>query len=249
MKIIRKCKINCLSLLCTSGLEYIKHKQKFIMKKLLVLIAGVLLSVSSYGQSGDDNLDAALLVRENSTPNGHHQWQPSGNKKLDSLMFLNERLWNETDSLNKIKEKQILEVEKLEENFGIERNVDKFTNEIQINTNILSPITLYKHINKGKPIVYYLSLEAEGATLNYGTKGVIVLFSDGTKWTKPNEKVESTYRNGLHYSCFITLSPTDVELFSKKSIKAYRLYIYDASYESEDARVFANAIRKIKSMK
>ena len=50
MEIIRKCKINCLSLLCTSGLEYIKHKQKFIMKKLLVLIAGVLLSVSSYGQ-------------------------------------------------------------------------------------------------------------------------------------------------------------------------------------------------------
>ena len=36
---------------CTSGLEYVKHKQKFIMKKLLVLIAGVLLSVSSYGQS------------------------------------------------------------------------------------------------------------------------------------------------------------------------------------------------------
>ena len=54
MKIIRKCKINCLSLLCTSGLEYVKHKQKFIMKKLLVLITGVLLSVSSYGQSEFD---------------------------------------------------------------------------------------------------------------------------------------------------------------------------------------------------
>jgi hypothetical protein len=111
---------------------------------------------------------------------------------------------------------------------GIERNVDEFTNEIQINTNILSPITLYKHINKGKPIVYYLRLDVSALSVSFDNSGVIILFTDGTRWVKPNVKISTEYDDGIKYKAFISINEKDVNLFATKKIKKYRLSVYDS---------------------
>ena len=186
------------------------------MKKLL-LVALILLSFVSYGQ-----------------------WRATGNNKLDSLMFANEKELNRIDSLEKL-EKEI--------NFGVERTVDKFTNEVKINTQWKFDYSiLYKYIHKGKT-TYYLSLRLSGATLNYGCRGVIVLFTDGTKWVRSYEKIDVNYSDGIHYSAFMQLTPNDIQLFSKKYIMAYKLYIYDTDINIEEATLFKNGVNKIKFMK
>jgi hypothetical protein len=116
----------------------------------------------------------------------------------------------------------------------VERTVDEFTNEIKINTNIFSPITLYKHINKGKPTIYYLSLEVDALTASFNNRGVIILFTDGTKWSKPNEAVKISASDGIKYNSFIQLTPQDVNLFATKTIKKYRLSVYDSGDANYD---------------
>ena len=171
------------------------------------------------------------------------KWKITGNHKLDSLMLLNERDEIYNDSLRNagytIPSKDS----------DIERNVDEFTNEITINTVIKEDgVMLYKYINKGV-VTYYLSLEVEAGNVHYGIRGVTVLFTDGTKWTKPLEKVKLNYRSGFHYSSFIQLTSTDLQLFSSKFIKAYRLYIYDTQVYKSEAANFIIGVYKVKNTK
>ncbi|HEY1192616.1 hypothetical protein [Flavobacterium sp.] len=135
----------------------------------------------------------------------------------------------------------------------LEREVDDFTDEIKISSPLmisgsLSPIMIYKYLKKGKPPLYYLSLKTSGSTLTVNGKGVIVLFDDGTKWLKPQNKVDiDATSNGYMYSSFIPLSTTDLATFTTKKIKKIRLYIYDGSVVPSDADKFTLFVKCLKT--
>ncbi len=123
----------------------------------------------------------------------------------------------------------------------IERSVDDFTGEIEIKNSLLSPVgTIIKYIVKGKS-TYYLrfSIESEGI---YRGNGVSVLFTDGTKWIRPSEKVEVIYNDGFENKAFITLTIADLSVFSSKVIKKIRLYIHDKEVEKSEGDKFKNLV-------
>jgi hypothetical protein len=135
----------------------------------------------------------------------------------------------------------------------IEKEKDEFTNELKFSSPLMngrqiSAITIYKHINNGKA-VYYLSLRTNGSTLTLNGTGVIILFQDGTKWTKASKIDVDAGSNGFDYSAFITLTPTDITTFSTKEIKKFRLYIYDKEVNSSDANRFRLYTECVKNAK
>jgi len=132
---------------------------------------------------------------------------------------------------------------------NIEKQVDDFEDKITFNSPITNDLSIMKVIQKGKT-TYYLSLETSGSTLNYNGKGVTILFKDGTKWTKPNEKIDVKVidGSGWGYSSFITLNQQDLLLFSKKVIKKFRLYIYDNENPNEVEK-FPYYVQSIKESK
>ena len=136
------------------------------------------------------------------------------------------------------------------QNPPIDREIDKFTGELTISTK-QSDVKLLKCINKNKPTVYYLRLESEAATINYGCKGVTVLFTDGTKWIKSSEKVDMNYygTTTFYATAFISLTPSDIKIFQTKNIASYRLYIYDTDITSEEANGFNKSFNKVVASK
>ena len=135
----------------------------------------------------------------------------------------------------------------------IEKEIDEFTNEIKFSTPSLSdgeisPVSILKIISKGKTI-YYLSLRTQGSTININKTGVIILFQDGTKWSKDAKIDADVGRNGFDYSAFITLNPNDLAIFSTKKIKKFRLYIYDQEISPRNAELFKYYVDCIKTIK
>jgi hypothetical protein len=133
----------------------------------------------------------------------------------------------------------------------IEREMDDFTGQVTLRSPILNDISISKFIkNPTSAPTYYLRLSVRGSTLNYNGKGVIVLFKDGTKWSRPNEKidVEIVKGEGWGYRAFITLTNEDLKLFSTKEVNKFRLYIYDNSNPDEVDRFqyYTQAIIKMK---
>ena len=130
----------------------------------------------------------------------------------------------------------------------IDREKDDFTNEITIRTELSSPISLTKVINKNKTD-YYLSLRTEGSTVNYNIKGVYLLFKDGKKWIKTNEDIDLRYSDGFVYSAFIKLTPIELKLFQTKVVDKFKLYIYEQNVGLNDSDKFilqSNFIQTIK---
>jgi hypothetical protein len=123
------------------------------------------------------------------------------------------------------------------------REVDEFTNEININTpypglSESTSVILYKSIKTGKT-VYYLALQTNGSTLNVSKQGVTVLFEDGTKFSKPTAELDvDAADDGYAYSAFIPITLSEVQIFTKKRIKKFRLYIYDGEITPQSAEKF-----------
>jgi hypothetical protein len=133
------------------------------------------------------------------------------------------------------------------------RDVDDFTGEINISSPIFRkcavPFVIQKTITKLKKTYYYLSLRTYGNTLNVNEKVISVIFEDGTKWSKQS-KIDADYDDGSYiYSAFIGLSQNDLEIFSTKKIKKFRLYIYDKEININDAEKFCEYVKLIKSAK
>lgn len=122
----------------------------------------------------------------------------------------------------------------------IESKIDKFEDKQTFTTPIglffKSGIRFYKIVDKGIPS-FYLSVHVSGSTINIGEKGVIILFKDGSKFTKPEEKIDVKVGSGTgySYSSFIRLTLDELKVFSLKSISDTRLYIYDNSVEEQSA--------------
>jgi hypothetical protein len=135
----------------------------------------------------------------------------------------------------------------------IERKIDDFTKEININSPItsrysISPMIIYKDIIKGNA-VYRLNLTTTGSTINVNETGVIILFDDGTKWTKQSKINVSAGSYGYQYTSYITLNANDLITFSTKKIKKFRLYIYDQEVSSNDGDMFKMYVKCVKETK
>lgn len=86
---------------------------------------------------------------------------------------------------------------------------------------------LYEIIESGK-VTYYLSLRSHGSTVNVGETGVIILFDDGTKMSKPTVEINVDLDEiGFKYSSFIHLTESEVKSLTTKKIQKFGLYIYD----------------------
>jgi hypothetical protein len=138
--------------------------------------------------------------------------------------------------------------------FLIDKKIDEFTGEIKFTTPEydrygIAPMVIQKYVNKGK-ITYYLSLTTYGNTVNVNEKGVFVLFTDGTKWSR-NSKVDVDVTDDAKFrsSAFIALTPADVTMFGLKKVKEFRLYIYDEPIFSEDAEQFMTYLKCVKKAK
>lgn len=135
----------------------------------------------------------------------------------------------------------------------IEKTIDDFTDEIKFSSPSIngykdSSVKIYRFLDKIKN-TYYLKLRTYGSTLNINEKGVIILFDDGTKWSRASEISVDTDSNRYVYSAFITLSTADLLIFSTKKIKKFRLYIYDEEVDknyAEKFKQYVNCIRNVK---
>jgi hypothetical protein len=129
----------------------------------------------------------------------------------------------------------------------LESKKDEFTGEISIKNPYTSNSAeyIYKIINKSDT-TFYLSLKASGSTVSVDGKGVIILFENGLKLEKPDEKIDvKVGKNDYDYSCFIELSKEDLQVLRKNKITKYRLYIYDtnvSSFGAESLVGFINCI-------
>ena len=136
----------------------------------------------------------------------------------------------------------------------IHKEVDEFTGEVTIRTpyeknfgfELPTNMTMYKFSGEDfdEATSYILRLTSVGSTLNYSTKGVIVLFTDGTKWEKPNEKVDVNYNSGgWTYSTWIELNEDDLEIFKTKIVSKWKLYIYQGAPKKQLARDFSDLVK------
>lgn len=127
----------------------------------------------------------------------------------------------------------------------IKKEEDEFTDELHFySPEIDGNMTIHKYIRNSKTS-YYLSLSTSGSIVAVGKKGVIILFKDGTKINKPSEEIDvDTYGSGskFKYSAFIRLTKSDLVKLSTKSVKKYRLYIFDSTIGEIDSMKFENYV-------
>lgn len=133
----------------------------------------------------------------------------------------------------------------------INRKVDEFTDEVQLSSPSI-PIEepqIFKFNND-----CYLHLQLRHLVKTVGGNGVIILFTDGSKWSNENitidvEKHKDKDRVGIKYSAIVQLSKDDLEIFSKKTIKKFRLGQYDRSLNlniAEELQEYFKCMSKLK---
>ena len=130
---------------------------------------------------------------------------------------------------------------------NITTNYDEINNEKTFTTPYELNIQINRIYTNGNN-VYYLSFETLSSYLTYDSYGIVVLFTDGTKWQRLNEKVEVDYNNGDYkYSTFTKISKDELKLFQNKTIKKFKMYIFDeVCEEGYIFKKYAQQIDKIK---
>jgi hypothetical protein len=131
----------------------------------------------------------------------------------------------------------------------ITREYDEIEKETIIRSPMTELVSLTKYI-KGKSIKYYLSLQTNGSTLSTSKSGCTILFEDGTKIKKETKVDVNVSGDGdYRYSVFFLVTPQELELYRKKAIKQFRLYIYDGylnKYNVQDFQFYVTQILKMK---
>lgn len=118
----------------------------------------------------------------------------------------------------------------------IEKEYDEFDEKTSWQSPILKNVVFYKTKYKDGSIARYLRIMAAGSTLNVGKKGLTVIFEDGTRFERPDAKVDADpgYGSGWSYRIFERISDLELNLFATKKIKAYKLYIYEGALYGKD---------------
>lgn len=123
-------------------------------------------------------------------------------------------------------------------------STDKFTGEKTYYTPYSKNINAFRIIGSSGTRQYF-SLKVYGATLNYECKGVYILFENGEKIIRPEEKIDTKYDNGYRYSAFFVPTEKEIELFKNSKITDVKLYIYDSVINNQDATKFLEAAKVI----
>lgn len=124
------------------------------------------------------------------------------------------------------------------------RNVDEFTDEVSIETPHYIKPNITKVILKNGKTEYYLYLSLHDSYCTVSGSGLTILFTDGTKFNKPNVSVDCDYYGGdeYTYSSFVKLMQNEVITFSQKQIKKYKLYIFDENMPEHNAIDFMGMV-------
>lgn len=110
-------------------------------------------------------------------------------------------------------------------------------------------VSCIKTAKEGEAWRYYLSLSTYGATVNVDEKGVIILFSDGTKLKFPQVKidVEVSSTGYYEYSAFVPLSNIEVDFFETKVVEGFKLGIYEGRFTTNKKAIrFKGLIKQLK---
>ena len=96
-------------------------------------------------------------------------------------------------------------------------------------------VSFMKVIGKGNSS-QYVSVYVNGSTLNYGCYGVYILFENGKKIVRSNEKVDTDYSNGeWQYKAFFTPTLNEINLLKTQKITSVKLYVYDADLDDNES--------------
>lgn len=119
-------------------------------------------------------------------------------------------------------------------------STDKFTGEKVYYSNLSNTIHISKYVTKNSSS-QYISISVNGSTLNYGCYGVSILFENGKQINRPNEKIETDYRDGWNYRAFFIPTAYEINLFKTSRVVTVKLYIYDSDISTSDADEFKEA--------
>lgn len=130
---------------------------------------------------------------------------------------------------------------------GITSKTDDFTGEKTLMTPTMSNLVLVKSI-KEKDTTYTLCLQVPNSQMAIG-KGAYVLFSDGSKWMKDFEEVDSQVITSYYvYYAKIQLTPDELEEISTKRIKKMKLHIFEADVTEKIGNWFLQEVACMKQL-
>ncbi len=111
---------------------------------------------------------------------------------------------------------------------------DKFEDKTTFYSPYVGQISLGKSIGEGEDGSVYMFLVANGSQFSINKKGLIILFNDGNKISKPNEAITVKMGKGKYfdYKATIKLNEEEIKLFTEKTVTDFRLYIYDVEVEN-----------------
>jgi len=101
--------------------------------------------------------------------------------------------------------------------------------------------------NKAGLSSIYIQLDATSTRYDILKTGVIILFTDGSRLSKPNIKIEVEPGSGAfwNYYAIFKLNQAEINTFSNKKILKYRLYQHDEEVSSEDAEHLRQYFKEI----
>ncbi|GEM_PF-2552428 len=93
----------------------------------------------------------------------------------------------------------------------------------------------------------YIQLDASSMRYDILKKGVIILFTDGSRLTKPNVNIDVDPGSGAfwNYYALFKLTQEEINMFSNKKLSKYRLYQHDEEVSSEDADHLREYLKEI----
>ncbi|WP_010523154.1 hypothetical protein [Aquimarina agarivorans] len=124
---------------------------------------------------------------------------------------------------------------------------DKFEDKTTYYSPSVGKISLGKSTGEKEDGSIYMFLVANSSQFSTSEKGLIILFDDGTKISKPNESIRVKMGKGKYfdYKATIKLNDEEIKLFKEKIVTDFRLYIYDEEVKNgKDLQEYINCMIK-----
>lgn len=122
----------------------------------------------------------------------------------------------------------------------ISKEYDQFKSTMRYSTNYVKWMTFTKVI-KGKDTLFFLHMWTQSTVYNQTFKGVIVLFQDGSRIEKPEEKIDcrivsvSQYGTVYNYSVTVLLTEEDMEQLKTKLTTGFQLFLPERTWGEKKA--------------
>ena len=127
---------------------------------------------------------------------------------------------------------------------AIDRKIDDFTDQIILNSPVGWDACIHKTI-KNNVSNYGISLSVSDSYCSVNQSKIILLFTDGSKWNRVNDISVTAGSDYYNYFTYITLTQSELKLFSTKIIDKFRLGIFDKQMNICDAMRFREFVRCI----